>query len=43
MSNRRLSVEKLGKPILLDFDGHNLRIEGDSDNKKRGKHTSFCF
>lgn len=36
MSNHILNVEKLGKPIILTFDGNSLSIEGDSDNKKKG-------
>jgi hypothetical protein len=36
MSNHTLHVEKLGKPISLTFDGKNLLIQGDSNNKKKG-------
>lgn len=40
MSNHTLNVEKLGKPIILMFDGSSLSIEGDStttlNNKKKG-------
>lgn len=31
-----LNVEKLGKAITLTYDGKSLKIEGDSDTRKKG-------